>query len=99
MGLTIRTATADDVAILRLLTQERDEAAYAEENVRAAFVDFDPAQGRTWLAEIDGEPAGTTSVVWRDLAGLGRGGYWTNLYVRPQFRSRMVYPLLVRKMQ
>jgi hypothetical protein len=99
MSLRVRTATADDLAALQQLVQERDEARYAREDVSAAFSDLDPERGRTWLAEADGEAAGTTSVVWRDLQGIGRAGYWTNLYVRPQYRSRMIYPLLVRKMQ
>ena len=99
MGLTIRVATADDLAALQDLLQQRDETSYRIEHVRTAFVDLDPDKGCTWLAEIDGRPAGTTSVVWRELEGLGRAGYWTNLYVPPEARARMVYPLLVRKMQ
>ena len=99
MGITVRTATADDLAALHELVQERDDASYATEHVRTAFSDLDPERGRTWLAEIDGEPAGTTSVVWRYLEGMGPAAYWTNLYVRPKFRARMIYPLLVTRMQ
>jgi hypothetical protein len=99
MGITVRTATADDLAALRELVQERDDALYALEHVSTVFSDLQSDAGRTWLAEIDGEPAGTTSVVWRDLQGAGRAAYWTNLYVRPKFRARMIYPLLVTRMQ
>jgi GNAT superfamily N-acetyltransferase len=69
------------------------DAATASEGVRAVFAE--PARGRYWLAEVDGQVAACLLTVpeWSDWRN-GTVLWIHSLYVRPEFRRRGIFARL-----
>lgn len=93
----IRRAGPDDLAAIRRLLSQRDERRWTDEQVAWSLHDLDPARCLAWLAFVDGDPVGLTSVFLRRLRverSDVRAAYWANLYIDPGHRDRMLYPRL-----
>jgi len=95
--LSIRTATADDAALIaqfirELAVYERlaDAAVATEEDLRAQLFGPQPA-AEVLIAELNDEPAGFALFFHNFSTFLGkRGLYLEDLFVRPQFRGQGV---------
>jgi GNAT superfamily N-acetyltransferase len=98
---TIRDADADDVALMAgwaqamALETEHKQLDAATVTRGLALGVADPARSRYWIAELDGQPAGTLMVTfeWSDW----RCGWWwwiQSVYVAPGQRRRGVYRAL-----
>lgn len=91
------TGPADLDAVVALLS-ERDGRTLDRGAVFRNLCGLEPALIRGWMATVDGEPAGLTTLYVNDLR-LGdrtaRSGYWSHLFVREGRRRLMLYPQLV----
>lgn len=102
MSLAIRSAVADDAALIHALVAEladyeklSHELVATESDFAAALFGPDP---RVFceIAEIDGEPAGFALWFYTFSTFVGRHGiYLEDLYVRPAFRRRGVARALI----
>lgn len=100
-GLELRQAARGDLDALVGLLLRRDGPGAPEAAARATLQELDPARCLAWAAWSEGRPVGLSTVLVRTVAAGGRtlrAGYWCALYVDPDFRQRMVYPLLPRAM-
>ena len=100
--VTIRPATRGDLPAVRELLSRRDEREWDQRSTDWFFCDLDPSRCLAWLAWDGTQPIGLTSVYVRTLALEAREwrvGYWANLYVRPDYGNRMLYPRLPFAMQ
>ena len=92
--VTIRPATADDVALIAQLIRElaeyerlADAAVATDDGLREQLFGERPA-AEVLIAEADGEPAGFALFFHTFSTFLGkRGLYLEDLFVRPAFRS------------
>ncbi len=90
----VRPAAPGDVPLLiRLMAEFYAEAGYTAEPGRAAtaFADLlgDPAHGRVWVIEADGEPAGyIVLTLGYSMEYGGRDGFLDDLFIRAPFRGR-----------
>jgi len=100
-GIRVRPAEAEDdrhiAAFQQAMAEETEgrplDAEVLERGVRAVF--DDPGKALYWIAEADGEVAGSLMVTpeWSDWRN---GTFWwiQSVYVRPEFRRRGVYRAL-----
>lgn len=103
---SLREATPDDLDDVVQLLSARDGMARNREVVRDYLWGLEPEHFRGWLAYADDRPVGLTSVYLRDMQWpqengspqTKRAGYWSHLYVEPEFRKQMIYPQLVLSM-
>jgi hypothetical protein len=107
--VTIRNVGSAEIDDVAALLSARDGQTRSRGAVEAYLWGLDPACTRTWVAYVDGVPAGITMLYLRQmqwpltnsseaadsLAPKILAGYWSHLYVRPEFRSQMIYPQLV----
>ena len=93
--LSIRTATADDVPLIRQLIGElavyerlADAAVATDADLREQLFGAQPA-AEVLIGEVDGQPAGFALFFHNFSTFLGkRGLYLEDLFVRPDFRGR-----------
>jgi hypothetical protein len=100
-SMVLREAGPSDLEPLVRFLRRREGTDPDEAAARRTLQDLDPARCVAWLAHADGRTVGLSTVLLRELAVGGRtlrAGYWCALYVDPEFRRRMVYPLLPRAM-
>lgn len=106
-SVTVRLAGPEDLRDVAALLSERDDQTRDAQTVGTYLWGLDPGCTRTWVAYIGDVPAGLTMLYLRDMhwpPGEGgdvpivRAGYWSHLYVRPEHRSKMIYPQLVLAM-
>ena len=96
MDVVVRIAEADDVralAALRARWSEGEEPGFAQR--MADWLEAEGERRTTWLALLDGEPVGMTSVFeYRRMPRPGRRpsrwGYLSNMFVLEPFRNRGV---------
>ncbi|MGQ0639628.1 MAG: GNAT family N-acetyltransferase [Gemmatimonadaceae bacterium] len=99
--IVIRRAGPTDltsIAELVCLATERD---YDDAPVAHLLNDLRPAEYVCWLAEVGTRPIAMTMIEPRTVVAAGRtwrAGYWTNLFVREEYRATTLYPRLVRTM-
>ena len=92
--MPIRIATSADLAMLvDLMTDFYRESAFTLQpgSAKAAFAKLlaDPALGRIWIGEQDGEAAGyIVLTVGFSMEYGGRDAFVDDLFVRPPFRGR-----------
>ena len=92
--MSIRIATTADLAMLvDLMTDFYRESAFTlqPDSARVAFERLlaDPALGRIWICEQDGEAAGyIVLTVGFSMEYGGRDAFVDDLFVRPPFRGR-----------
>lgn len=102
-SITVRELTPSDMPTAVHLLRLRDDRHHDADSVAEVLRGMDPAQLRAWGAFVDGEPAGLTTFYVRPLrCWAGEevvAGYWGHLFVRPEFRQLMIYPLLIRAMR
>lgn len=92
--LSIRSATADDVPLIRQLIAEladyerlADAAVATDDDLRAQLFGAQPA-AEVLIGEVDGEAAGFALFFHNFSTFLGkRGLYLEDLFVRPAFRG------------
>jgi hypothetical protein len=97
--LTLRPAECSDLPLLVDLFRHRDGAVRDADYVRRAFLDLDPARCISWIALVGDTPVGMSTVYLRTIQQgdtSWRAAYWGPLYVRPEYRHRMIYPSLPR---
>ena len=103
-GTVVREATPADLADVARLLSARDEHPRTPAIVGKYLWALDSAHTCTWLAYVGDRPVGITMLYLRDMAWPGggsaepatlRAGYWSHLFVEPEFRRQMVYPQLV----
>ena len=101
-ALTLRELTPADLDTVVDLLRTRDGRPHEREDVAQVVQGLEPTRLRAWGAFVDGEPAGLTTFYLRRLRGWSAepvtAGYWGHLYVLPEHRRLMVYPLLIRSM-
>ena len=103
---SLREATPNDLNDVVTLLSARDGMLRDSGVVKDYLWGLDPQHFRGWLAYADDRPVGLTSVYLRDMlwpqengeATMKRAGYWSHLYVEPEFRKQMIYPQLVLSM-
>jgi hypothetical protein len=105
--VTIRNVGPADVDDVAALLSARDGQPRSRNAVETYLWGLDPKCTRTWVAYVDGVPAGVTMLYLRQMrwplidfteeenSPTIVAGYWSHLYVRPEFRSLMIYPQLV----
>lgn len=102
-AITVRELTPSDMPTAVHLLRLRDDRHHESDSVAGVLRGLDPAQLRAWGAFVDGEPAGLTTFYVRRLSDWAGeevvAGYWGHLFVRPEFRKLMIYPLLIRAMR
>jgi GNAT superfamily N-acetyltransferase len=99
--LSIRTATRNDMALLRTLIQEMAEyeklpCLITEEALARDGFGTQPAFS-SLIAEWDGHPAGYAFFCYSYSTFKGRGLFLEDLFVRAQFRSRRVGDTLLSR--
>lgn len=92
--LSIRSATANDVPLLKVLieefaTYERLSATITEERLRQDGFGTQPKL-QVLIAEIDGQPAGYALFFGCYSSFQGPGIFLEDLFVRPQYRGKRV---------
>ena len=100
-SLSLRLASPSDLPHIGTLLRLRDGHPWDDADVRRAVCDWNPARCSTWLAMVGNIPVGMSSIQLRTLqcgTDTYRAGYWTLLYVHPEYRLRMVYPTLPQAM-
>lgn len=103
---TIRSASPGDLeticAFNQALARESEgrelDPERLEQGVRAVL--DDPAKGRYWLAEADGEPVGQLMLTW-EWSDWRNGYFWwiQSVYVTPQMRRSGVFGALCRHVE
>lgn len=98
---TIREADARDLPQLAALLGVRDGLPGPHPGATRALLGLDPARIRVWVAVDDTAIVGMTCA---ELHALQIGdsvidaGYWTNLYIREDYRDQLLYPRLPQAM-
>ena len=104
--VTLREGSANDLDDVTSLLSLRDGKQRDPDVVSDYLWGLQPDRVRVWLAHVDGQPAGITALYLRTMNWPESGvvdnppeslvaGYWAHLYVRPEFRAKMLYPQLV----
>src|SRR5688572_25034890 len=109
MGVTVRIAADDDVAVLAALRRAWNEeyagGPIADDNFDVAFASWvrDEAATRTYfIVELDGQPIGMANVKRYQrmpVAGRPSGGWWGyvgNVFVLEEFRNKGAGDALMR---
>jgi GNAT superfamily N-acetyltransferase len=106
-GTVVREATPADLPDVVRLLSARDEQPRDPQVVGTYLWGLDPEHTCTWLAFVGDRAVGITMLYLRDMVWphqesveftTQRAGYWSHLYVEPEFRRQMVYPQLVLAM-
>jgi N-acetylglutamate synthase-like GNAT family acetyltransferase len=102
MGSTqIREADAADLPGLAALMGVRDGLAGPHPGAARALLGLDPTRIRAWVA-VDGEEIVAMTCMELHRLQLGSAvidaGYWTNLYIREDYRDQLLYPRLPQAM-
>jgi GNAT superfamily N-acetyltransferase len=92
-ALAVRIATAEDVPALAILRAEGHASEPEFERRMAGWLADEGARRTTWLATLDGAPAGMASLLEyrrmpRPRVPPSRWGYVSNMYVSPHLRDR-----------
>ena len=103
MGITIRTAAAEDAALVLQFIKDiaafeklSDEVIATEEILRESLFGSRPA-AEVALAEVDGKPAGFAVYFENFSTFVGRPGlYIEDLFVRPEYRGRGIGKTLLK---
>lgn len=107
VGIVVREATPADLPDVVRLLSARDELPRDAAAVERYLWGLDPGHTCTWLAYAGDRPVGITMLYLRDMLWPNnetgeminqRVGYWSHLFVEPDFRRQMVYPQLVMAM-
>lgn len=106
MNLTIRDASPNDIdRIARFnsaMAAETENRKLDSTVIKAgvAAVLADPAKGRYWLAERDGQPVGQIMITW-EWSDWRNGMQWwiQSVYVHPDYRRQGVFAALYRHVE
>ncbi len=101
--IIVREATPADLKDVTALLSARDGIDRSQQVVDAYLWGLDPSCTRTWLAYVGNEPVGITMLYLRHMrwpqednsSTMKLAGYWSHLYVMPEYRKLMIYPQLV----
>lgn len=97
----IREATERDLPGLAALLGERDGLAGPYPGTRRALLELDPARIRVWIAAQGERVVAVSCAELRRLQIADQvidAGYWTNLFVHPDYRDQLLYPRLPQAM-
>src|SRR5690606_24164775 len=102
MGATqIREAGPGDLPKLAALLGVRDGLAGPHPGAARVLLGLDPTRIRVWVA-CDGEELVAVSCAELHRLQVGGevidAGYWTNLYIREDYREQLLYPRLPQAM-
>jgi hypothetical protein len=107
MGIAkVREATPADLPGIARLLGIRDGLPGPHPGAARALLELDPDRIRAWVA-VDPEREGDDAIVGLTCAELHRlqvgdrviaAGYWTNLYIREDYRDQLLYPRLPQAM-
>lgn len=99
--IAIRRAGPADLTRIAELVRLETERDYDDAAVANKLKGLRPGEYLCWLAEEGGRAIAMTMMEPRDVVAVGRtwrAGYWTNLFVRKEYRATTLYPRLVRTM-
>ena len=95
--MIIRRAGPADLPAVAELLRLVGGVEYDLDLVGSLLGDLDPESYHAWLALDVDRPAGITMLETRTVRcgeRSYRAGYWTNLYIRPEYRATKLYPRL-----
>jgi len=101
--LTIRTAVAEDAALVRELVSELADFEKESDQVRTTLADIsrdgfaESPQFRALIAEWHGQPAGFALFFSYYSSWRGAGLYLEDLFVRPAYRGRGIGTALLAR--
>jgi Acetyltransferase (GNAT) domain len=101
MRLSIRQAGVADLPAAAQLLGAKYGRSYEPEDIAGALGRFDPEHSLAWIAFDGTKPVGMTMAFIRKLYVEGnevRAGYWAQLYIRPEYRTYLLYPRLTQTM-
>ena len=101
MRLFIRQAGPEELPAAARLLSIKYGRSYEPEQIAHVLGRFEPERNLAWIAFDGTQPVGVTMVLIRELDLDGqkiRAGYWAQLYIRPEYRSYLLYPRLTQAM-
>lgn len=96
-GLSIRRARREDLGAVAELVRLATERDYDVRTVERMVCRLEPDLYHGWLAFAGDKPVGLTMLQAKTLRWgerTFRAGYWTNLFVHPDYRGTRLYPRL-----